>query len=252
MKELTTQGEITQAEIDAIKAKHVSIIRKMRKAFIEALEMGDWFLTVPKRLGIKKGGHTGQFTQWLQVHFSEQMSLSSIWQYMRLARNREFLETKFAIKTSDSEVLEEVPTILAADAAIAERNAEERAARADKKSKTIDIESETHSANGEKSAADVAVVTRQFSPEEHEAMSSAKDYSEIQAIKNKDRKPIDILSDKLKQYAALLWQLQASEADVREYMEAGEFETEEIKRRIHLWWDDQPLILKMMVRTFIR
>jgi hypothetical protein len=141
MKNPTDNGEPNPQEIEAIKRKHFRLIKCAQSMLPMALEMGDWFIDAHKRIEARK------WQQWLAGNFPE-ISYSLIAGYVRLAKNRQFLETKFQIFNL-SEHLDDfdvIPTIPQCVAAIAEENRRKKLAKTD-----TPIEVETVEVNGAKS-----------------------------------------------------------------------------------------------------
>ena len=100
---------VSKEEIEWVRAKHAGIVKSARRILTEAMEIGDWFNEAEGRMGFVKGPHGGKGKEWhlwLGAMFPE-IGASTVFQYMRLASGRGFLEREFDL-SSDRQI---VPTI---------------------------------------------------------------------------------------------------------------------------------------------
>jgi hypothetical protein len=239
-------GPITQKEIDEVKAKHAGIHKAIRKAFRQALEIGDWFIESHKRLGIKGGGHDAGWAKWLGANFPE-MAPTTIREYMRLARNRQFLEVKFNFNSTDSVELEKLPWIRQALEAIAEKNAEEKAKR--RSDEPIDIEASPGDGTGP--------VGKSFFGHDATPMWMAPPVAvQIDAeekglkIEDPDEEPEKILQTKIYNYVSWLWQALYFEAEITEYLRLSDFSQESLEWCIKLGCSQHSELVEMVTQKF--
>lgn len=78
---------VGQEEIDRINDLIVGMRRQARQILKDAMEVGQWFIEVHQKLD-----HKVKWREWQRENFPK-VSVASIWQYQKLAANREFLST---------------------------------------------------------------------------------------------------------------------------------------------------------------
>lgn len=111
---------IPQVEIDEINELHIQINRDIRKVFADCCKMGDWFLAAREKLRQQSNRQRYPgWNKWLETHFPK-ISFSTVYNYMRIAENREFLK---------SVRCEEIISQTEAVRLIRERNKQERKPR---------------------------------------------------------------------------------------------------------------------------
>lgn len=243
MKTLTDTNQISQKEIDQIKAKHVGVYKAVRKAFWQALEIGEWFLESRKRLGIKNGGHGGIWKNWLDANFPE-IGYTTIVEYVRLAKNRQFLEVKFNLNSTAAVELQNLPGIREALHAIAEKNAEENPKR---RKSVIDIESAP--GNGTEKASETFTddrPTKILPPPEVQVDLKEQGIK----IEDPDDDPITRLSKSLKSYVYELDTLKYHAAQVCELIRLAELSKKHVKSTIEWACRDHPELQEEVEHTF--
>jgi hypothetical protein len=92
MTELTVP--VSKEEIEWVRSKHAGIMKSARRILTEAIEIGEWFVEAEGRMGLKKSAKGGEWRLWLGAMFPE-IHVSTISNYMRLGRNRVFLDQQF-------------------------------------------------------------------------------------------------------------------------------------------------------------
>lgn len=78
---------VPEEEIERINNLIAGMRRQAKQIFKDAIEVGGWFIEVHQKLD-----HKVKWFEWLKENFPK-VSVSSIWNYQNLARNREFLST---------------------------------------------------------------------------------------------------------------------------------------------------------------
>jgi|SRR6516164_4321134 hypothetical protein len=101
---------ITQSDIDRINELHRGIKRASVRVLKDALQIGEFFVEAHDEKGIKRGGWKKNkeetWANWLEENFPD-IATTSVYQYMRVARNRETIESisaavdSLAIKEAD-------------------------------------------------------------------------------------------------------------------------------------------------------
>jgi len=86
---------VEETEIAEIKRKHESIFNATQTVLASAIEVGEWFLVQHERI------EHGDWIPWLSKNFPE-ITTRTIQRYILLAKNKEFLETKFQIRPAES------------------------------------------------------------------------------------------------------------------------------------------------------
>lgn len=107
--ELIVANPISQEEVEWVRSKHAGIAKTAQRIFHEALELGEWFVEAQDRLGIAKT-KTGTWNAWLRSSFPE-IGLTTIGVYMRLARDRVYLEREYALAFDSNSGVRMLPTI---------------------------------------------------------------------------------------------------------------------------------------------
>lgn len=153
--EIEIREEIPQGEIDELRAEHAAICKTVRRVFWRALAIGETLLEWHRRMGVRERDPGSFWGKWIAKNLPD-ISQANIRRYVSLARNRQFLETKFSALTMSAEELkgeelEKLPTIREALRAIAEKNEENQSKKLAKK--VIDIKAEP--SNGSASKGDL-------------------------------------------------------------------------------------------------
>jgi hypothetical protein len=81
---------ISESEIERINELHVAIKRAARKMLKEAIEIGEFFVAANKKLSTSSS-HKSGWGKWIEANFPT-MTISTIYRYMDLAKNAEFLK----------------------------------------------------------------------------------------------------------------------------------------------------------------
>jgi hypothetical protein len=106
-------SSVSKEEIEWVRSKHAGILKSSKRILKEAIEIGEWFVEVDQRMGLRKGARGGEWHLWLGAHFPE-IHISTVGNYMRLGRNRTFLEDKLDLSENVPSGRGDVPSIKAA------------------------------------------------------------------------------------------------------------------------------------------
>jgi hypothetical protein len=242
---LKTQ-KISQAEIDELKAKHAGVLRAALTAFLGALEIGSTLVEWHKRLGVIKGDRGSFWGKWAaeNLPFCEDVA----YKYMRLARNRQFLETKFNFTSlPEREVdLEKLPGIMEALRAIREKDAENRSPRLHRK--VIEIEPELGNGSArkgdlwdEKPIKTLPPSSITVEPEERAAA--------LEAMTRKT--PVEEIADWLERYVMALGNTDRYQAEVCERIRVNEIADGEVRKMIDAACRNVPELKKRVLKAIL-
>jgi hypothetical protein len=118
---------VSKEEIDWVRAKHAGLQKSARRILKEAIEIGEWFVEADGRMGLKKSARGGEWHLWLGATFPE-MHVSTIINYMRLARNRNFLEQELDLSSNASSGRGDLPSIKGALHLLSKRDRQQKEA----------------------------------------------------------------------------------------------------------------------------
>jgi hypothetical protein len=116
---------ISKEEIDWVRSKHAGLEKSARRILREAIEIGEWFVEADERMGLKKHGRGGTWHLWLAATFPE-ISRTSIYNYMRLAVGKVFLEEKLDLENKSSISGQDLPSINKALRLLDQRDREQK------------------------------------------------------------------------------------------------------------------------------
>jgi hypothetical protein len=210
---MKNNGEPNSEEIEAIKRKLSRLIKCAQTMVPLTLEIGDWFIDAHKRVETKKWQH------WLTDNFAEVVSIRTIQLCAQLAKNRQFLETKFQMR-SDNSFLDTIPTITECIAAIREENQRKKLAKA-----RTPIDVETVEVNGSKSEPERPLVFRDQPPLE------IKDEAERAGtpVENQNEEPENVFKGKLRELINEAQMVAFHVEALIDYAKAARFSPEQIK-----------------------
>lgn len=231
-------------EIEAIKAKHTRMLKAARKVFWDALEIGDWFLASQKR--VSKWKHGAGWERWLRENFDDQISVTTVRNYIRLATHRTFLVAKLENQQQLAE-LDRIPSVRQALVWISER--EEADGKSHKRAKVIDVEASQGSANnGTYKNAEEPPERAIRIPPPPEVQVEAEERGE--ELEDPEEEPLAVLRDRLKNYVIQQYMLQHLGAEIAERIRVAELSAEQVQQCIEWACREHEEVKVIMLQTF--
>jgi hypothetical protein len=244
-------GPIMPEEIEAIKAKHTGLLKRAHKVFWDALEIGDWFIQAQSR--VKKHERGAGWRRWVQDNFAGEISVETIYKYMRLALNRQFLKAKLE-SVSQLHEFDRLPSLRQALGWIEDREATE-GGKSRKRNRVIDVEASQGSVNGAHTE-EPPWRPIKIPPPPELAVELEEQGVEVE---NPDPEPLAILRDCFKSYVSqrnylqmLQDQLQHLEAEIAERIRVAELSPAQVQRAVDWACRGQDEVKDIVLKVFLR